>query len=122
MKNMQIIYLNKEDGLADNTVVSVSWDYANNYKECKECYLYELFYIDNLEKLIKDREEELIRYDYVNKELAPFYIKITDKTLNEIKEYFNHKTEYAEVLWNNDVAILNAILDIYRKDPKSWEV
>ena len=122
MKNIQITYLDREDVASKNTIVKISWDYANNYKESKTCYLYELFYIDKLEEIIKNREEELLKYGYINGDLTPFYIKIDDATFEELKEYFNHTTEYEEVLWNNDVSILNAILGIYRKDPKNWEL
>ena len=122
MKNIQITYLDKEDVVSKNTIVKISWDYTNNYKESKTCYLYELFYIDKLEEIIKNREEELLKYGYINGDLTPFYIKIDDVTFEELKEYFNHTTEYEEVLWNNDVSILNAILGIYRKDPKNWEL
>ena len=122
MKNIQITYLDKEDVVSKNTIVKISWDYANNYKVSKTCYLYELFYIDKLEEIIKNREEELLKYGYINGDLTPFYIKIDDTTFEELKEYFNHTTEYEEVLWNNDISILNAILGIYRKDPKNWEL
>ena len=83
-------------------------------------------HLENLKKddiiLNAKQTEELLKYGYINGDLTPFYIKIDDATFEELKEYFNHTTEYEEVLWNNDVSILNAILGIYRKDPKNWEL
>lgn len=120
MKNIQITYLKMEDKL-DNYLVSISLDYPK-FENKKECYLYELLYFDTLKEKLNQREEEIERYGVINGELSPFYIKIEDEIFEQLKDYFSQTTEYEECKWQDDVSILNAILSIYRKDPKSWEV
>ena len=119
MKNIQITYLNIND-IIENSIVSIALDYPN-YNLKRECYLYELFYSESLENLIKLREENISQYGYLNGELAPFYLKIDDNTYENLIEYLSNPTEYEDCKWQDDVSLLNAIIGIYRKDPKNWE-
>ena len=120
MKHIQITYLNIEKNI-ENSIISISLDYPN-YNSKRECYLYELFYFEALEKIIKTREENISRYGYLNGESTPFYLKVDDSIYRNLIEYLSNSTEYENCKWQDDVSLLSAIIDIYRKDPKSWEV
>lgn len=119
MKNIKLAYLKFADKL-DNCLIEVALDYPK-YENIKACYLYELFYFDTLKEKITQREEEIVQYGIINGELAPFYIQIEENIYNQLKEYFKNTTEYEECKWQDDVSLLNAILNVYRQDPKSWE-
>ena len=120
MKNIRIQYLKLEEKL-ENCLMEVALDYPK-YEQTKNCYLYELFYFDTLQQKIIAREEEIVKYGIINGELAPFFIKIEDEIFEQLKEYFSRTTEYEECKWNDDLSLLQAVLSIYRQDPKSWEV
>lgn len=120
MKNIQITYIQSSEKL-ENYVVQVSLDYPK-YNIYNKCYLYELFYFDTLKEKINEREEQIIQYGIINGELTPFYIKIEDNIYNQLKDYFLQTTEYEECKWQDEVSLLNAILNVYRQDPKSWEI
>lgn len=105
----------------ENYLVSISLDYPK-FEQNKKCYLYELFYFDEIKNKVNLYEEDRIKYNIINGELSPFYLKISDNTFNQLSEYLLSETEYEENQWQDDVSLLNAILGIYRQDIKNWEV
>lgn len=117
MKNIKLTYIELN---GQNSIVEVSMDYPK-YEKSRICYLYELFYIDNIENIIKKQEEELLKYGVINGDLAPFFIMVDDNAYQQLKEYFTDTTEYENCKWNDEVSLLNAILGVYRNDPKNWE-
>jgi len=120
MKNIKITYIKLADELK-NCLVEVGLGYPT-FEVTKQCYLYELFYFDTLESKITQREEELVQYGIINGDLAPFYIKIEDNIYKQLEDYLSQTTEYEECKWQDDVSLLNAILGVYRQDPKSWDI
>lgn len=119
MKNVKISYCEINSDLK-NSVMEIALDYPN-YKNNKKCYLYELFYFDEIEEKIRERESDIIQYNIINQDYMPFFIKISDECFDEINDYLKSETEYEECKWNDEVSLLQAILHIYRNDPKSWE-
>ncbi len=119
MKSIKITYVQTAKEFK-NYLVEISLDYPK-FRNSRKCFLYELFYIDAIEDKINQHEEERIQYNISNSKLTPFFIKIDDEVFNELQDYLQLETEYEECRWQDEVSLLNAILGIYRNDPKSWE-
>lgn len=120
MKSIKITYFEPNEDNNKNSIMEVALDFPI-WKDIKKCYLYELFYFDTVESKIQDYENNNIRYNVFNFDITPFFIKVDDNIYQEMVEYFKNPTEYENCKWNDDCAFLNAVLDIYRNDPKSWE-
>lgn len=120
MKNIRIAYIEVNKPL-ENSIMEIAIDYPA-YKNTRQCYLYELFYFDDLKRLIYNREEEILKFGIYNGDLSPFFMRVQNDLFLEIQEYLINKTEYEEHKFNDELSLFNAIINLYRNDPKTWEL
>lgn len=121
MRKIKISYSELDDEEIRNSVMLLALD-SPKFKQDRKLYLHELMFFDEIEKVIKDREEEYLQFDIINNDFTPYYIKVSNETYDDLKVYLENDTEYEECKWYDDVAILNLVLNMCRKDPKYWEI
>lgn len=119
MKSVRIEYLELAPEI-NNSVIKIALNYPK-YDDVRHCYLYELCYFEDIEIKIKQREEELLQYDVLTGDLSPFFLNISEKDYNDLEDYLTNHTEYEDTKLNDEISLLNAVINIYRNDPKSWE-
>ena len=120
MRSIKVQYLELAKEI-NNSIVGIALDYPR-YENSRKCFLYELCYFENIELKIKQREEEILQYDILTGDLTPFFLSLDDQDYKDLEEYLYNDTEYENAKWNDEVNLINAILTVYRNDPKSWSV
>lgn len=116
MKTIKISYIEIRDN-PDNSLISLSLDYPK-FRKIRKCYLYEIKFFPEINEKINVEIEDKIKYS--QNIYSDFYIKISETTLEDLKKYLIQKTDYEEHKFNDSLSLLQALMNVYRNDPKSW--